>query len=64
MSTGGCKTKSFSIASQNLHVSQSELSQSILNLEKELGVQIFERSRLGAFPTDEGKVVIKSPTKY
>ncbi|MEH6942078.1 LysR family transcriptional regulator [Bacillus sp. JJ722] len=53
------KTGSFSIASQNLHVSQSGISQAILNLEKELGITIFQRSRQGVTPTDEGKKVIK-----
>jgi DNA-binding transcriptional LysR family regulator len=53
------KTESFSIASQNLHVSQSGISQAILNLEKELGVTIFQRSRHGVTPTYEGKKVLK-----
>lgn len=53
------KTGSFSTAAQNLHVSQSGISQSILNLEKELGVTLFHRSRQGVIPTYEGKIVIK-----
>ncbi|PGY13013.1 LysR family transcriptional regulator [Bacillus sp. AFS031507] len=53
------KTESFSIASQNLHVTQSTISQAVLNLEKELGVSIFQRSRQGIIPTEEGKIVIK-----
>ncbi|MEW9673567.1 LysR family transcriptional regulator [Ammoniphilus sp. 3BR4] len=52
------KTGSISIASQNLHVSQSGISQSITKLEEELGVQIFKRSRNGAVPTEEGKRLI------
>jgi DNA-binding transcriptional LysR family regulator len=53
------KANSISIASENLHISQSGISQSITNLEEELGVKIFTRSRTGTFPTDEGKKVIK-----
>jgi DNA-binding transcriptional LysR family regulator len=52
-------TKSMSIAANNLHVSQSAISQSISLLEKEFGVQIFKRSRLGTIPTEEGKTIIK-----
>ncbi|PGM55509.1 LysR family transcriptional regulator [Bacillus sp. AFS053548] len=39
------KTGSFSIASQNLFVSQSAISQSIDSIEKKLNVKLFERSR-------------------
>jgi DNA-binding transcriptional LysR family regulator len=53
------ETKSMSIAAENLHVSQSAISQSISLLEKEFGVQLFKRSRIGTFPTDEGKNIIK-----
>ncbi|MGV3465374.1 MAG: LysR substrate-binding domain-containing protein [Heyndrickxia sp.] len=53
------ETKSMSIAAENLHVSQSAISQSISLLEKEFGVQIFTRSRLGTIPTEEGKKVIR-----
>lgn len=53
------ETKSMSIAADNLHVSQSAISQSISLLEKEFGVQIFKRSRLGTIPTEEGKKIIR-----
>lgn len=53
------KTGSLSVASQKLHVTQSAISQSITNLETELGVKIFKRSRLGAEPTSEGKPIIR-----
>lgn len=53
------ETQSMSIAAENLHVSQSAISQSISLLEKELGVKIFKRSRLGTIPTEEGKSIIK-----
>jgi DNA-binding transcriptional LysR family regulator len=53
------ETKSMSIAAKNLHVTQSAISQSISLLEKEFGVQLFKRSRIGTIPTDEGKNIIK-----
>jgi DNA-binding transcriptional LysR family regulator len=53
------ETKSMSIAAENLHVSQSAISQSISLLEKEFGVQLFRRSRLGTIPTEEGKSIFK-----
>ncbi|MFD1707878.1 LysR family transcriptional regulator [Siminovitchia sediminis] len=53
------KTGFISTASENLHVSQSGISQSITSLEEELKVKIFKRSRYGAVPTEEGKEIIK-----
>ncbi|PAE35034.1 LysR family transcriptional regulator [Bacillus sp. 7884-1] len=54
------KYSSLSIAAQNLHVTQSTISQSITNFEKELGIKILKRSRgHGAVPTDEGRVILK-----
>ncbi|WP_338753065.1 LysR family transcriptional regulator [Bacillus sp. FJAT-52991] len=54
------KHNSLSIAAQNLHVTQSGISQSITSLEKELELKIFKRSRgHGAVPTDEGKIILK-----
>src|SRR5437868_2594323 len=53
------ETRSMSIAAENLHVSQSAISQSISLLEKEFGVQIFKRSRLGTIATEEGKKIIR-----
>ncbi|WP_057914856.1 LysR family transcriptional regulator [Peribacillus muralis] len=58
------ETGSISKAAQNLHVSQSGISQSITKLEDELGVKIFNRyRRLGAVPTNEGKTLIKKAYK-
>jgi DNA-binding transcriptional LysR family regulator len=53
------KTRSLSAAANHLHISQPAISQSIKSLEMELGVKLFARSRLGAIPTREGKVVIR-----
>lgn len=53
------KTGSFSIASQNLFVSQSAISQSIISIEKKLGVKLFERSRgNSAILTSDGEEII------
>jgi len=41
------RAKSFTIAAENLHVSQSALSQRILNLEQELETTLFLRERSG-----------------
>ncbi|PYE47254.1 LysR family transcriptional regulator [Paenibacillus barcinonensis] len=49
------KTQSFSAAAEQLHVTQSAISQSVHRLEKELGLVLFERSRQGTHPTPEGK---------
>jgi DNA-binding transcriptional LysR family regulator len=56
-------TQSISIAAQNLHVSQSAVSQSISSLEKELGIRLFKRSRFGTTPTEEGKNIINKALK-
>ncbi|CRK82971.1 LysR family transcriptional regulator [Neobacillus massiliamazoniensis] len=54
------KYSSLSKAAQNLHVTQSTISQSITGLEKELGLKILKRSRgHGAVPTDEGRMILK-----
>ena len=49
------KTNSISIAAENLHVTQSTISQAITSVENELGVTLFIRSRRGTFLTFEGK---------
>lgn len=53
------ETGSISTAAKQLHVSQPNVSQAILSLEKEMNIKIFRRSRLGANPTDVGKVFIE-----
>jgi len=46
--------QSITIASQQLFVTQSAISQSITALEKELNVVLFHRSRHGTIPTEDG----------
>ncbi|MCM3766214.1 LysR family transcriptional regulator [Neobacillus niacini] len=53
------KVNNISKASNILHVSQSGISQSLTSLEEELGVKIFDRSRSGVFPTEDGKIIIQ-----
>ncbi|KOO44327.1 LysR family transcriptional regulator [Priestia koreensis] len=45
-------------AADNLHITLPALSQSITNLEKELNIMIFHRSRRGSVPTEEGHRLI------
>jgi LysR family transcriptional regulator, transcription activator of glutamate synthase operon len=52
------KEGSITKAAERLHLSPSALSQSISQLEKELGIPIFSRSRKGTVPTSEGKKII------
>lgn len=57
------KMKSLTKTSQSLHVTQSALSQSITQLETELDVRIFERTRTGAIPTEIGANIVKKADK-
>ncbi|MEH7130902.1 LysR family transcriptional regulator [Neobacillus drentensis] len=49
---------SISKAAEKLYISPSGMSQSITQLESELGIKIFNRSKQGVTPTFEGKIVI------
>ncbi|WP_042356791.1 LysR family transcriptional regulator [Bacillus rubiinfantis] len=53
------KTGSLTKTAQNMHVTLSAISQSITNLETELGIKLFIRSRAGAKPTIEGEKIIR-----
>lgn len=53
------KTNSLSKASENLFITKTALSESIIQLEKELGFQIFKRSRAGMQPTEAGESFLK-----
>lgn len=50
---------SFSTAAQHLFISQSAISQCIHQLESELGVQLFVRTRRGVSLTNEGKLLFQ-----
>ena len=53
------KTGSLKEAADNLHVTLPALSQSIKNLERELNILIFHRSRRGSIPTEEGHRLVE-----
>ncbi|MCL4442135.1 MAG: LysR family transcriptional regulator [Firmicutes bacterium] len=53
------KLGSISLAAEHLHISQPTISQAISALEKDLGIKLFYRSRLGTIPTEDGKIIIK-----
>jgi DNA-binding transcriptional LysR family regulator len=49
---------SFRRAAEELHISQPALSETVRNLERELGVDIFQRGRSGASLTDDGRELL------
>ena len=51
------KYSSFSMAAQSLYISQSAISQCIRQLEKDLGCQLFIRSKRGVSLTKEGEIL-------
>ena len=51
--------RSFSTAAQHLYISQSAISQCMHQLETDLGVQLFIRSRQGVTLTQEGKLLFR-----
>lgn len=57
------KTHSISATAERFFIAQPAVSNSIMNLEKELGVKLLKRSTHGAIPTEEGKKVIESAKK-
>jgi DNA-binding transcriptional LysR family regulator len=48
---------SFRAAAETLHVSQPALTRSVSRAEGQLGVKLFERNHLGAWPTSSGRVL-------
>ncbi|HOD93753.1 MAG TPA: LysR family transcriptional regulator [Clostridia bacterium] len=48
------KTGSISKAAQNLYMNQPQLSKAIRELESSLGIEIFDRTSTGVFPTKKG----------
>lgn len=53
------KTGSISSAAENLHATQSGISQAISKIEEDLGLKIFNRTRIGTTLTKEGSNIIK-----
>ncbi|MEH7388838.1 LysR family transcriptional regulator, partial [Bacillus sp. JJ1474] len=54
---GNCK--SFSKAAKELYMTQPAVSQSIMQLEKELDTRLFNRTPKGVTFTDEGKLLFE-----
>lgn len=52
------KHKTFFDAAESLHISQSSLSKQIIKLEKELDVQLFDRSKRTATSDGCGSVFL------
>ncbi len=50
-------------AAEKLFITQSALNQQLLRLEKELGTQLFHRSRIDWRPTEAGKVYLENARK-
>ena len=57
------ETGSFSLAAQELYISQSSLSKQIMGLEKELGIKLFDRSLRKIALTEAGKIFYKHALK-
>lgn len=57
------ETGSFSLAAQELYISQSSLSKRIIALEKELDVKLFDRSNRKIALTEAGKILNKHAAK-
>lgn len=57
------KEKNITHAAEKLFISQSALNQQLLKLEKELGTQLFHRSRTDWRLTDVGKIYIENAKK-
>jgi len=53
------ETGSFSLAAEELYISQSSLSKQIIALEKELGIKLFDRSKRKVALTEAGKMFHK-----
>jgi molybdate transport repressor ModE-like protein len=56
---GVAEEGSLSAAARKLHLSQSALSQTILSLERQLGVQLLQRHSTGVTATDAGTILLR-----
>ena len=54
------RERSISKAAQSLFLTQSALNQQLLKLEKELGIQLFERRKEGMVPTFAGRIYLST----
>jgi DNA-binding transcriptional LysR family regulator len=52
------RTRSFSRAAEDLHITQPAISRSVAGFEQRLGFRLFDRDRAGVTPTAMGKLVI------
>ena len=57
------KENNITKAAKNLFISQSALNQQLLKLEKELGTQLFVRSRTDWHPTEAGEAYLQGAQK-
>lgn len=57
------KTRSISRAAENLYMGQPNLSRAVKELEKQLGITIFERTSRGMIPTARGEEFLQYVTK-
>lgn len=51
--------RSFSLAADEMHITQPAASQQVRSLEKELGTTLLDRSRRSVTPTDSGQVLYR-----
>ena len=54
------ENKSISKAAESLFISQSGLNQQLIKLEKELGLQLFDRNKHFLRPTKAGEIYVKN----
>lgn len=54
------KEKSFTLAAKSLYISQPALSATISKLEKELGIRIFDRTKVPLTLTSQGRIYIQA----
>jgi len=57
------KAKSFTRAGQLLHITQSTVSSTLPDLEKELGAKLFDRSRNSVTMTEAGRLLYDYATR-
>ena len=57
------RTRSITMAAENLYMGQPRLSRSIKELEDSLGITIFKRTSKGIVPTPEGEIFLSHATR-